>query len=62
MTPRLSLVIPVFNEAGNIAPLIASAVAVLGGLARPYEIIVVNDGSTDGTAAEITTRSMYVIM
>lgn len=57
MTPRLSLVIPVFNEAGNIAPLIASAVAVLGGLARPYEIIVVNDGSTDGTAAEIAAAA-----
>lgn len=55
MTPQLSLVIPVFNEAGNLTPLLASAVEVLTALAREYEIIVVNDGSTDGTADEIAT-------
>ncbi len=53
MTPQLSLVIPVYNEAGNIRPLAARAAEVLRGLARPFEIIFVNDGSTDTTAAEI---------
>jgi glycosyltransferase involved in cell wall biosynthesis len=51
---RLSLVIPVYNEAGNLLPLLESAVAVLAGLSRPFEIIVVNDGSTDATSAELT--------
>jgi len=53
--PRYSLVVPFYNEAGNISPLIAAAVEVLDTLLRDYEIILVNDGSTDATAAEIST-------
>lgn len=53
MTPALSLVIPVYNEAGNILPLAERCVAVLRELGRPFEFIYVNDGSTDTTAAEI---------
>jgi len=52
--PRYSLVVPFYNEAGNISPLIATAVEVLDTLPHPYEIILVNDGSTDATAAEIS--------
>lgn len=57
MTPTLSLIIPVYNEAGNIGPLLASAVEALAGLNREFEIIVVNDGSTDGSAAEIAAAA-----
>lgn len=53
MKPEISLVIPVYNEAGNILPLVGSAIPVLRSLGRPFEVILVNDGSTDGTAAEI---------
>jgi glycosyltransferase involved in cell wall biosynthesis len=49
----VSLVIPVHNEAGNLLPLVTAAVEVLQALGRDYEIIIVNDGSTDGTPAEI---------
>jgi dolichol-phosphate mannosyltransferase len=49
----LSLVIPVYNEAGNILPLVSRSLDVLRELKRPFEIILVNDGSTDNTAAEI---------
>ncbi len=48
----LSVVIPVKNEAGNIAPLIAEIAAALDGRAL-YEIIYVDDGSADSTEAEI---------
>jgi dolichol-phosphate mannosyltransferase len=48
----LSVVIPVKNEAGNIAPLAAEIAAALDAVAR-YEIVYVDDGSDDATAAEI---------
>lgn len=51
--PQLSLVIPVYNESGNILPLAEKCVEVLRGLGRPFELLFVNDGSTDATAAEI---------
>jgi glycosyltransferase involved in cell wall biosynthesis len=53
MTPDYSLVVPIYNEAGNILPLVADAVVVLEARGRSFEIILVNDGSTDGSAAEI---------
>lgn len=57
MKPHLSLVIPFYNEAGNILPLAENCVSVLTATGRPFEVILVNDGSTDGTAAEIATCS-----
>jgi dolichol-phosphate mannosyltransferase len=48
----LSVVVPVKNEAENIAALVGEACAVLEGLVD-YEIIFVDDGSNDATAAEI---------
>ena len=55
--PQLSLVVPVYNEAGNILPLVDGAGAVLRELGRPFEIILVNDGSTDATGEEIAAAS-----
>ncbi len=49
----VSVVIPVYNEAGNILPLAEHCVAVLEALGRNHEVIFVDDGSTDGTAPEI---------
>lgn len=46
--PELSLVIPVRNEADNIAPLIAEIRAALDGK-LDYEVIYVDDGSDDAT-------------
>jgi dolichol-phosphate mannosyltransferase len=48
----LSVVIPVRNEAESVVPLVAEIGAALDGLAA-YEIVCVDDGSTDATAAEI---------
>jgi glycosyltransferase involved in cell wall biosynthesis len=45
----LSVVIPVFNEAENITTLFSQLTSVLEELDRSYEIIVVDDGSTDGS-------------
>ena len=49
----LSIVIPVKNEAGNIAPLVAEIDAALAGTGVAYEIVYVNAGSDAGTAAEL---------
>jgi undecaprenyl-phosphate 4-deoxy-4-formamido-L-arabinose transferase len=51
--PALSVIVPVYEEAGTIAELHARATAVLDAFGRPYELILVDDGSTDGTWAEI---------
>lgn len=45
---ELSVVVPVFNEQENIVPLIDEIVSALGGFVN-YEIVYVNDGSSDGT-------------
>src|SRR5258708_7017534 len=50
----LSIVIPVKDEAGNIAPLVAEIGAALDGSGVDYEIVYVDDGSSDTSAAEIT--------
>jgi undecaprenyl-phosphate 4-deoxy-4-formamido-L-arabinose transferase len=47
MTLDLSVVIPVFNEQENLPALQAALVPVLQGLGKSYEIIYVDDGSTD---------------
>ena len=48
----LSVVIPVKDEAGNISPLVAEIAAALDGTLE-YEIVYIDDGSTDGTAGEV---------
>jgi dolichol-phosphate mannosyltransferase len=49
----LSVVVPVYNEAGNIRPLCSALVEVLDGIGLRYEIILVNDGSVDGSLDEM---------
>lgn len=48
----VSIVVPVRNEAENVAPLVAEIVSALDGR-WAYEIIYVNDGSTDATAGRL---------
>lgn len=49
--PGLSLILPAYNEAPAIRHSIRAAAAALAELGIPYEIIVVDDGSTDETVA-----------
>jgi len=46
---ELSVVIPVYNEEENVEPLICEINGVLQLLRKNYEIVVVDDGSQDGT-------------
>jgi glycosyltransferase involved in cell wall biosynthesis len=49
----ISVVIPCFNEEESVAPLIKELEKVLKVVPNQYEIILVDDGSSDGTWAEI---------
>ena len=53
MASFLSVVIPAYNEEPNVEPCYRELVGVLEGLRMPFEIIVVDDGSTDGTFAAL---------
>ncbi len=61
--PLLSVVITVYNEEDNIQPLLEATYAALSGI--DYEVILVEDGSTDRTVAEVkkyaNTRTKLVI-
>ena len=51
--PRLSIIVPMRNEAGNIAALVSRLSSVLSRLQGGSEIIAVDDGSTDDTLATL---------
>jgi dolichyl-phosphate beta-glucosyltransferase len=50
-SPTLSIVIPAYNEALRLPPSLARVIAYVEGRAIDYELLVVDDGSTDDTAA-----------
>src|SRR5215207_2770763 len=47
--PVISMVAPAYNEARNLAELLASLVPVLESIGEPWEIVFVDDGSRDDT-------------
>lgn len=53
MQGLLSVVIPSFNEQAMIRETVVAVCSVLHGASIPYELIFVDDGSTDGTWSEI---------
>jgi glycosyltransferase involved in cell wall biosynthesis len=46
----ISIVVPLFNERDNLVPLHEELVKVMAMVGRPYEILFVDDGSSDGSA------------
>ncbi len=52
-SPEISIVVPMHNEEKNVRPLYEELTRVLDTLGRSYEILFMNDGSTDGTLAEM---------
>src|SRR5208337_1592497 len=49
----ISVVIPLRNEESNVPVLVGKLTEALGALGGEYEVLFINDGSTDGTAARL---------
>ena len=56
----VAVVLPAYNEAGNLTPLVTALVAAANRASLPLRIIVVDDGSSDGTADELSALSRTV--
>jgi len=50
---EISVVVPVFDEAGNLAPLMAEIAAAMKSVGHGYEVVFVDDRSSDGSLAEL---------
>ena len=53
INPKLTIIVPIFNQADTILPFYRRLLPVLKALPEPTEIIFVNDGSTDHSQAKI---------
>jgi dolichol-phosphate mannosyltransferase len=61
--PEVTVIAPLFNERTNVAPLVEALGAALGTACIDYEVVLVDDGSKDGTweaIAEISAREPRV--
>ena len=55
MKPDISIVIPLYNEVDNVAPLHARLMEAASALGVPFELVYVDDGSRDATFATLRT-------
>ncbi len=53
MIPELSIVIPIRNESPNIRPMYDEVMGTLGTTGRSFEVLVIDDGSTDDSFAQL---------
>lgn len=60
--PHYSVVIPFYNEEGNITPLFQELLGVMQALEKPFEIICVDDASKDGTFEELRNLSPVTVI
>ena len=51
--PEIAIVVPVYNEAANIEPLLARLMPVLERSCASFEVVFVDDGSSDATLATL---------
>src|SRR2546428_5874508 len=59
--PRLSVVVPVYNERDNLSPLTAQILKALTGQVSSFEIIYVDDGSNDGSGPLLDELAGYYL-
>jgi undecaprenyl-phosphate 4-deoxy-4-formamido-L-arabinose transferase len=51
--PEVSVVVTLYNEADNVEELVSRSLTALGGVGLPFELILVDDGSVDGTFSRV---------
>lgn len=61
MPEPVSIIIPVYNEEGAIASTLATVDATMRPTGRVYEVLVVDDGSADGTAQALASSGVRVV-
>jgi glycosyltransferase involved in cell wall biosynthesis len=54
-SPDISVVVPMRNESPNVGELYTQLTAALTAFGRPYEILAIDDGSTDDTFAQLAS-------
>lgn len=59
--PSVSIIMPAFDEERSIGPVVTRVHQIMSSLDQPYEIIVVDDGSHDGTADQARRAGASVI-
>lgn len=59
-TIEWSIIIPAHNEAARILPYLRSITSYMQDRGQPYEVLVVDDGSTDATASVVETAAASV--
>ena len=62
--PEVSVVVPAFNEEESLPAVVQALAAALQGRARSFELVIVNDGSSDGTErvlAELARTHPFVV-
>ena len=59
MKVRVSVIVPVFNEVKNVDPLCEALFVALTKMDCTYEIVFIDDGSTDGTLAALRQLQQY---
>ncbi len=60
MKPLLSVVVPAYNEARRLPRTLTAITTYLGTLPYPTEVLVVDDGSTDTTAEQVSRMALQV--
>ena len=55
MSEKISIIVPVYNERDNLKPFIAALTGVLDPMGEDYEILLIDDGSTDGSELYLAT-------
>jgi len=61
MPSMISVVLPAFNERDNLVELLPELLTVLETIGRPHEVLVVDDGSTDGTVATVDALGLSAV-